>query len=147
MNFFDDYPYSAIREAFSSMLGRLGLVLLSIILASMLAGLTAMGSLGGAVLGPLALPTTLPVSFLFSVGIVVVPFVILFACLFARSEWPLRTVGICVLLMWWNLHGVMRWAIDQQNGPAAKEMRRVEEEIERSLQNTATSQPATANRR
>ena len=122
MTLFDDYPYSAIREAFSSILGRLGLVFLSVILGSMLAGITATREIWGVVIGLVTLPGMLPSSLFVSVGLVVCPLVILFACLFASSEWPLRTVGVCVILMWWNLHGTLRWTLyDSPLGPSAKE--------------------------
>jgi len=136
MTLFDDYPYSAIRDAFRSMLGRLMLVLLSIFLAAVLAGITATREIGGAVVGIVTLPGMLPASLFVSVGSVVCPLVILFACLFARSEWPLRTVGIGVVLMWWNLHATLRWTL--YDSPLLNEQRKFQRELQQQL-NSAQS--------
>lgn len=139
---FDDYPYAPIREALSTILGRIALVALSVLVSSMLAGVTATRSLAGIVVGPVTLPAMIPISLFWSVGFFVLPFLVIFTCMFARSEWPLRSVAICVILMWWNLHGTMRWAFF--DSPLVKQEEKLRSEMQKAMEESRhTSQTIT----
>ncbi|MEQ1749950.1 MAG: hypothetical protein ABL974_11035 [Prosthecobacter sp.] len=129
---FDDYPYAPIREALGTILGRIALVALSILISAMLAGVTATRSLAGIVIGLVTLPAMIPISLFWSVGFFVLPFLVIFTCMFARSEWPLRSVVICVILMWWNLHGTMRWAFF--DSPLVKQEEKLQSEMQNALE-------------
>jgi hypothetical protein len=136
---FGDYPYAPIREALSTIIGRIALVACSILISSMLAGVTATRSLAGIVIGLVTLPGMIPISFFWSVGFFVLPFLVIFTCMFVRSEWPLRSVVISVILMWWNLHGTMRWALYdspliKQEQKLRTEMQKMEEESRQTSQ-------------
>lgn len=129
---FDDYPYAPIREALSTILGRIALVALSVLVSSMLAGVTATRSLAGIVIGLVTLPGMIPISLFWSVGFFVLPFLVIFTCMFVRSEWPLRSVAICVILMWWNLHETMRWAL--YDGPLVKQQQKLQTEMQKAVE-------------
>ena len=55
-----------------------------------------------------------------STGIVALPVILVFAFAFVRCEWPLRTVVICTVLMWVNIHNAVRWG--NYDSPMAKKM-------------------------
>ncbi len=128
---FDDYPYAPFREAFETVFGRVGLVLLAVLGGSMLGGLTATRSLGGLWLGIVGMPGLSLASIFVGVGFFVLPALLLFAIASVRCEWPLRLTLLCSILMWWNVHKTIRWSV--YDGPMAKQQQKLQSEMERSL--------------
>lgn len=123
-----DYPYGQFREALSTVIGRLSLVAAAVLVGSVLAGLTATRSIEGIVVGIIALPGMSAASLFYGVGIFVLPVVFVFAIMFARSNWPLWLPLICTLLMWWNLHGTIRWMV--YDSPSAQQRQKLMNEIQ-----------------
>lgn len=119
MSRFDDYPYSQFREAFGTVLGRLGLISLAVLGGSMLGGLTAYRSIAGLWEGVVGLPGLSLASIFFGVGFFVLPVLLIYAIVSIRCEWPLRLTVICTLLMWWNIHKTIRWV--EFDSPSAKQ--------------------------
>lgn len=108
---FDDYPYSAIRSAMGTTLGRIGLVAGSIVLGSMLAALSATGSVLAMFGGAIATPLLCLSSIIAGYGAPLLPMVMIFAVCFVRWQWPLWTVLVCTVLMWWNFHTTISWGM------------------------------------
>jgi hypothetical protein len=99
-----DVPYSPLRDALTSMLGRLGLVLGAVLLGVLLGAISATGSLlDGAGLA-LRFPAWAFSSVFFGPGIVVGGFLLVFAILYSTWEWPRWLACVAVALMWWNAH-------------------------------------------
>lgn len=129
MNRFDDYPYAPFRAALCTVLGRLGLILLAVVVGSMLGGLTATKSLAGLWLGLVGLPGLSLSSIFFGVGILVLPLLLIYAIASVRCEWPLRLTLLCILLMWWNVHKTVRWTV--YDSPRAKQEKKLEADMQK----------------
>ncbi|HPA19003.1 MAG TPA: hypothetical protein PLU30_14740 [Verrucomicrobiae bacterium] len=121
------------------MIGRLSLVFAAVLLGSILTGLTATRSFGGLIVGVVGLPGISAASLFCGIGIFVLPLVLVFAIMFARSEWPLWLPVICTLLMWWNLHGTIRWTV--YDSPSARQRQRLMDEIQEKLDGADRQNP------
>lgn len=128
---FDDYPYAQFREAFGTVLGRVGLVILAALGGSMLGGLSATRSAGGLWLGLIGLPGLSLASLFYGVGLFVLPALLLYAIASVRCEWPLRVTIVCSLLMWWNIHKTIRWTV--YDSPMAKQQQKFRADLEKSM--------------
>ena len=128
---FDDYPYAQFREAFGSVLGRVGLVILAVLGGSMLGGLSATRSIGGMWLGAIGLPGLSLASIVSGVGLFVLPALLLYAIASVRYEWPLRLTLLCSLLMWWNIHKTVRWTV--YDSPMAKQQQKSWADFEKGM--------------
>lgn len=144
MSRFDDYPYAQFREAFGTLLGRVGLIFLAALGGYMLGGLTATRSVGGLWLGIVELPDLSWASMFYGVGFFVFPVLLLYAIASIRYEWPLKLTLLCSLLMWWNIHKTIRWTA--YDSPMAKQLQRFEAELNQSL-NEAFEKSNTENRK
>jgi hypothetical protein len=128
MNRFDDYPYSQFREALGSTVGRVLVVGFAVFIGVAVAGITATRSLAGVLMAMVELPDLTVSSLFFGIGIFVLPFILVFTFAFARSEWPLWAPIVCSVLMWWNMHGTIRWAL--YDSPLAKKMESLSTQME-----------------
>ena len=128
---FDEYPYAQFREAFGTVLGRVGLVILAALGGSMLGGLSATRSVGGLWLGVIGLPSLSLVSIFSGVGLFVLPALLLYAIVSVRCEWPLRLTFLCSLLMWWNIHKTIRWTV--YDSPMAKQQQQFKADFEKAM--------------
>lgn len=128
---FDDYPYAQFREAFGTVLGRVGLVILAALGGSMLGGLSATRSVGGLWLGVIGLPGLSLASLFYGVGLFVLPALLLYAIVSVRCAWPLRLTIVCSLLMWWNIHKTIRWTV--YDSPMAKQQQKFRADLEKSM--------------
>lgn len=140
---FDNYPYAQFKEAFKTMFGRVGLVVLAALGGSMLGGLTATRSLRGLWEGAIGMPG-LSLSSIFSgIGLFVLPLLLVYTIVSVRWEWPLRLTLICTVLMWWNIHKTIRW--DLYDSPMAKQEQKLKAQLEQalkeSLQKSGTAIP------
>jgi hypothetical protein len=128
---FDDYPYAQFREAFGTVLGRVGLVILAALGGSMLGGLTATRSIEGLWLGVIGLPGLSLASIFYGVGLFVLPALLIYAIASVRCEWPLRLTLLCALLMWWNTHKTIRWTT--YDSPMAKQQQKFQADLEKGM--------------
>lgn len=128
---FDDYPYAQFREAFGTVLGRVGLVLLAALGGSMLGGLTATRSVEGLWLGVIGLPGFSLASIVYGVGLFVLPALLFYAIISVRYEWPLRLTLLCSLLMWWNIHKTIRWTV--YDSPMAKQQQKLRADLQKGM--------------
>ena len=99
-----DVPYSPLRDALTSMLGRLGLVLGAVLFGVLLGAISATGSLWDGAGLALQFPVLAFSSVLFGPGIVVGGFLLVFAILYSTWEWPRWLACVAVAIMWWNAH-------------------------------------------
>lgn len=132
---FDAYPYSQIRDALETVLGRVTLCALALVLGSALGYGTATRSFAGLLLGITELPMLAPMSILMGGGLLVFPVVFLYVFMAIKWQWPYYLTIICTLLMWWNVHKTIRWA--NYDSPSAKKMQKLVDEIERSREENA----------
>ena len=109
MNEFTDYPLSVFLGALRTAVGRVFLVSVAVVLGAFLGGVTALRSWEGGCWAFSELDTLFVTSIFSSAGIITLPATLLFACVFARFEWPLRTVLLATLLIWWNTHRAVSW--------------------------------------
>lgn len=130
MSRFHDYPYAQFREAFGTVFGRVGLVVLAAIGGSMLGGLTATGSVEGLWLGIIELPGLSFASIFFGVGLVVLPALLVYAIASILWEWPLQLTLLCSLLMWWNIHKTIRWTV--YDSPMVKQQQKFQSDVEKA---------------
>lgn len=130
MSDIDDYPYGPIRSALETVFGRIGLVLLAILVGSMLGGLSAMRSLEGLSVGFIGVLAFSLASIFYGSGLWVLPAIGLFAIASTRYEWPLKLTLLCSLLMWLNIHQTIRWSL--YDSPSAKLQKRLEEDWNRT---------------
>lgn len=124
---FDDYPYAQLKEAFGTVLGRVGLVILAALGGSMLGGVSATRSLDGLWLGVIGLPGLSLASIVYGVGYFVLPALLIYTIVSVRCEWPLRLTLLCSILMWWNIHKTIRWAA--YDSPMAKQQQKLEADL------------------
>ncbi|MCX6899986.1 MAG: hypothetical protein NT105_14975 [Verrucomicrobia bacterium] len=109
MNEFTDYPLSVFLGALRTVVGRVFLVSVAVVLGAFLGGVTALRSWEGGCWAVSAFYFLFATSIFTSVGIIALPGTLLIACIFARYEWPLWTVFLATLLIWWNTHGAVSW--------------------------------------
>ncbi len=128
---FDDYPYAPFREAFGTVLGRVGLVILAALGGSMLGGWTATRSMGGLWLGVVGFPDYSLASIIYGVGLFVLPALVIYAMVSVRCEWPLRLTLLCSLLMWWNIHKTIRWT--EYDSPVAKQRQKLRADLQKGM--------------
>lgn len=127
-----DYPYEPIREALGTVIGRICLVLAAVLLGAALAGVSATREISGCLAGWLGFIGFNLASLLLGFGIFVFPLVLIFAIFFVRNEWPLATVLVCTVLMWWNQHKTMRWML--YDSPEAKQRQAINEAMQQALE-------------
>ena len=120
---FDDYPYAQFREAFGTVLGRVGLVVMAALGGSMLGGLTATRSIEGLWLGVIGLPVLSLASIFYGVGLFVLPALPLYAFASVRCEWPLRLdIALCPPHVVEHPQDHSLDSLRQPNGEAAAEV-------------------------
>jgi len=126
----ENYPIAPFLDALRTVTGRVVLVLGTVVLGSCLGGITATRELGGAwdAIGSFFLWAAS--SFLFSVGVIAFPAAFLFALLFVRREWPLWTVTVVALLIWWNAHKTIYYLLNQSAG--AKTQKQIEAMVDKA---------------
>lgn len=132
MSRFDDYPYSQLKEACGTLLGRVGLIIIAVLAGSMLGGLSATRSLAGLWAGAIGMPGLSLTSILYGAGIFVLPALLIYAIVSIRCEWPLRLTLLCTVLMWWNIHKTIRWTV--YDSPMAKKQQKFADSIEKGMQ-------------
>lgn len=115
---FDDYPFAQFKEAFGTVFGHVGLILLAALVGSMFGGLTATRSIEGLWLGIKGFPGLSLASVFYGVGLFVLPSLLIYTLVSIRCEWPLGLTLICSLFMWWNIHKTIRWTL--YDSPMAK---------------------------
>lgn len=108
---FDDFPYAAIREAMSTVVGRVATAAVAMVIGTVLAAMTASESMADAVSSVIGLPWTWVASCLSSYGFFVFPAILVFSIAYIRLEWPHWPVLIVIAVMWWNIHGTIRWTL------------------------------------
>lgn len=128
---FDDYPYAQIRAALATVIGRIFLVLMATLLGSMLGGMTATRSLAGLLLGLVGFPSYSLGSLFLSVGMVVLPLILLYTIISTRYEWAMRFTLICTVLMWWNIHRTIRWSL--YDSPMVKQEKQVQADLNQAM--------------
>ena len=133
MNDFAGYPLSAFLNALRTVIGRIVLGVVAIALGAFLGGLTATTTFAGGCEAVLEFHMLAFISIFSSVGIIALPATLLFAYVFIRFEWPLWTVLLATLLIWWNSHKTIYWEIN--DSPAAK-IHKVLEAAEREVKQT-----------
>lgn len=129
---FDDYPYSVIREALGTVVGRVSLIALAMVIGAVMGALTATRSFSDALSLIPELPAFSAVSILYGYGVITFPIILIFGILSIRYTWPLTLTLICTLLMWWNIHKTIRWIA--YDSPAAKKSQQLQEDINRALE-------------
>ena len=134
---FDDYPYAQFREALATVFGRIGLVFGFALLGSMLGGLTATRSLEGLWLGIVGLPELSLASIFYGVGIFVLPALLIYSIVSVRAEWPLKLTLVCGILMWWNIHKTIRWAV--YDSPMAQQQQKFQAEMDTAMRSALES--------
>lgn len=138
MNEPDDYPLAPFVSAARTVLVRLLLIALAIAVGAYLGGLSATHSWLNGLAGLLQIHTLAFNSIFFSVGIIALPATVLFAVLFVRSQWPLWTVVIVTLLMWWNTHKTLYWVLHES---ASAKIQQALETAFRDTMGDAAKQP------
>lgn len=128
----DDYPYSQIREALGSVVGRIALFITAMLFGSMLGGLTATRSIAGLGLGFVGFPDLILASLLSGVSFILLPALLIYLIISIRCEWPLWPTVIVCLLMWYNIHKTIRWTVYES--PNAKRMMELQESLNSAMQ-------------
>ena len=87
-----------------------------------LGGLTSTYSWSDAFAGISEFHHLVVVSILFiGIGLFALPATLLFIIMFTRSEWPLWTVTVATLLIWWNTHKTIYWTLHESAGAKMQE--------------------------
>lgn len=106
---FDDYPYSQIRAAGSTLFGRLIVLAAAFILGAMIGVISSADSWAEIRDNIIEIPLIIVSSLLFGRGLIVFPVMLVLAVLFIRWEWPLWIAIVVTLLMWWNTHKTLQF--------------------------------------
>jgi hypothetical protein len=124
------------------------LVIAAVVIGSALGGITATDHIGGAWKALGSFFAWAASSLFFSVGIIAFPAAFLFAVVFIRSEWPLWTVAIVALLIWWNSHKTIYYLFNESAGAKVpKQMDAMIDDINKRQQQQPKSQRTRTQRR
>ena len=135
MDELSNHPYAQIIDAMRTVVGRIVLGVAAIAFGAFLGGLTATNTWSGGLDGVLGFHYWIIPSIFTTVGIIALPATLLFLILFPRTEWPLWTVLIATLLIWWNTHKTIHWLL--HNSAPAKLQKIVDdanEQVAKQLQ-------------
>lgn len=96
-----------------------------------LGGLTSTYSWSDAFAGISEFHHLVVVSILFiGIGLFALPATLLFIIMFTRSEWPLWTVTVATLLIWWNTHKTIYWTLHES---AAAQIQKIADDANQQL--------------
>jgi hypothetical protein len=87
------------------------LCFLAVILGVFLGGATGSHSFIGGLSAVAAFPSLVAASLFIGYGILVIPVVLFFIIMFARSEWPLWAALSVTALLWWSMHVTIHFAL------------------------------------
>ena len=124
MNDLENYPLAPFINALQTVVGRAALVVVAFVLGILFGGISAARAFSGAWEALTSFPAWSAASFFFGVGFIAFPAALIFAIMFVRSEWPLWIVFVVTLLVWWNCHKTIYWAL--HDSPAV----RIEQQVQ-----------------
>src|SRR5687768_1048039 len=122
MDEFTNYPLAPFINALRSVVGRVTLGFLAVILGVYLGGATGAQSFIGGFAALASFPSLIAASLFVGYGILVIPIVLFFIILFARSEWPLWIVAIVAALFWWSMHTTVHFMLHESAAAKMEKM-------------------------